>query len=118
MNLEWIRFGITAFLMLSGLFIILVSILGVFKFKFDLNRMHAASLTDTLGLLLIILGAIVSSDSVWTIAKLVLIILIMWLSSPVSSHFLSQLEILTATDLKKHMEIEEKKEEKEINGNI
>ena len=110
MILSWIRYGITTMLILCGLFIIFVSVLGVFKFRFDLNRMHAASLTDTLGLLLIILGIIVSTDSWWTISKLALIILIMWLSSPVSSHFLSQLEIQTAEDLKKHMEIEEEQD--------
>lgn len=105
----WIRFAVTALLSLGGLFMIFVSLLGIFKFKFDLNRMHAASLTDTLGLLLIILGIVVSHEFNWGTAKLMLIILIMWLSSPVSSHFLSRLEILTASDLKKHMTIEEKK---------
>ncbi|MBQ9833084.1 MAG: monovalent cation/H(+) antiporter subunit G, partial [Clostridia bacterium] len=39
-----------------GMFVILSAVIGIFKFKYVLNRMHASALCDTLGLLLILAG--------------------------------------------------------------
>ena len=44
---EWIRFGLCAAFMLAGLFIMVVSIIGLFRFDFALQRIHAAALGDT-----------------------------------------------------------------------
>ena len=48
--LEWIRFAAGTGLMVTGLGIFLLQIFGVFKFKYVLNRMHAAAMGDTLGI--------------------------------------------------------------------
>ena len=53
---EWIRFGLCAVFMLAGLFIMVVSIIGLYRFDFALNRIHAAALGDTLSLLLFTVG--------------------------------------------------------------
>ena len=37
-------------LLALGLFVCCVSVLGVFRFRYVLSRMHAASLADTMGL--------------------------------------------------------------------
>ena len=47
---EWIRFGLTALCVLAGCFALLTAMVGLFRFDFTLNRLHAASIADTLGL--------------------------------------------------------------------
>ena len=57
---EWIRFGLCAFCVLGGLFAVFTAILGLFRFDFALNRLHASAVADTLGLLLMALGAAIA----------------------------------------------------------
>ena len=57
---EWIRFGLCAVFMLAGLFIMVVSIIGLYRFDFALNRIHAAALGDTLSLLLFTVGLLIA----------------------------------------------------------
>ena len=91
--LEWIRFILTALLLLSGLFILLTAIVGVHKFDYVLNRMHAAAMGDTLGLLFCLAALIVSAPDIWTALKLLLIIVFLWVASPVASHLIARLEV-------------------------
>ena len=41
---EWIRFGVTALCVVGGLFALLTALLGLFRFDYALNRLHAAAL--------------------------------------------------------------------------
>lgn len=93
--LEWIRFLVTAASLLSGLFILVSSVRGIYKFKYVLNRMHAAAMGDTLGILFVLLGLIVASRDLWLAAKLLLIIVFLWIANPVGSHLIARLEIST-----------------------
>ena len=54
--LEWIRFAVVAILMLGGLFSLLVSVIGAYRFHYVLNRIHVAAKCDTMGVLLILLA--------------------------------------------------------------
>ena len=103
--LEWIRFLISAALLISGLGVMCLGVIGVYRFKYVLNRMHAAAMNDTLGLALIMLGLIVMSGFTFTSLKLLLVILMLWLSSPVSSHLIGSLEITTNEDISSKMEV-------------
>ena len=103
--LEWIRFLISATLIVSGLIVMCLGVIGVYRFKYVLNRMHAAAMNDTLGLALIMLGLIVMSGFTFTSLKLLLVILMLWLSSPVSSHLIGRLEIVTNEDISREMEV-------------
>ena len=47
--IEWIRFLIGAAFLLFGLGIFAIEMIGVYRFKYVLNRMHAAAMGDTLG---------------------------------------------------------------------
>lgn len=49
MVLEWIRFLAGAVCMAAGLVFYIIQFIGVFRFKYVLNRMHAAAIGDTLG---------------------------------------------------------------------
>lgn len=90
---EWLRFLLAAALILGGLIVAVISVYGNYKFKFVLNRMHAAAMNDTLGILFILLGLMVLKGAVMVSLKFLLIILFLWFASPVSSHLIARLEV-------------------------
>jgi len=96
---ETLRFGVCAALMLGGLFMEAAAVVGVNRFRFVLNRMHAAGMGDTLGVLLILLGLCIKSPDLWMAAKLLVIILFFWVSGPVSTHLIGRLEYVTDEQL-------------------
>ena len=95
MNPEWIRFIIGAVLIIAGLFSFAVSVAGTFKFKYVLNRMHAAGICDTFGVGLTLLGLMVFSGFTFTTLKLLLVVAFLWFSSPTSTHMIARLEMMT-----------------------
>ena len=100
--IEWIRFLAGAILLLLGLLIFLIQMIGVFRFKYVLNRMHAAAMGDTLGIGCCLLGLIVMKGASFTSLKLLLVIIFLWFSSPVSSHLIARLEVTTDEEPEKH----------------
>ena len=64
-----------------------------------MNRMHAAGMGDTMGIFCVLLALGISSGSVFDVLKLVLVAFFMWFTSPVSTHFMSQIEYFTNRDL-------------------
>ncbi len=103
--LDWIRFILTAVLLLLGLFVLAVGIVGQFRFRYVLNRMHAASMGDSLGLLLVITGLCISSNDGWMILKMLLTVLFLWVTSPTGSHLIARLEVTTDPHLEDWMEV-------------
>ena len=93
--LEWIRFVAGVVLLLLGLAIFMLQIFGVYKFKYVLNRMHAAAMGDTLGLGVSLTGLILLSGFNFNSLKMALVVVFLWLASPVSSHLISRLEVTT-----------------------
>jgi multicomponent Na+:H+ antiporter subunit G len=93
--IEWIRFFIGAILLLCGLGIFLIEMIGVFRFRYVLNRMHAAAMGDTLGIGFSLMGLIIMSGFNFTSLKLLLVIVFLWFSSPASSHLIARLEVTT-----------------------
>lgn len=103
--LDWLRFIIAALLILGGLCFVISSVVGVYRFKYVLNRMHAAALGDTLGILLIVLGLVVINGLNLTSCKALLLVVLWWLSSPVASHLISRLEVTTNQHLEENMAV-------------
>lgn len=99
--IEWIRFVIGALFMICGLLIFLIEMVGVFRFKYVLNRMHAAAMGDTLGIACSLIGLMVMNGFNFTSLKLFCIIVFLWFSSPTSSHLIARLEVATNEDWKK-----------------
>ncbi len=98
----WIRFLAGAVLLLIGLGIFVIEMIGVFRFRYVLNRMHAAAMGDTLGIGCCLLGLIIMCGWNFTSLKLLLVILFLWLSSPTSSHLIARLEVTTDEESEKH----------------
>lgn len=116
---EIIRLIIGTVLLLSGLFVFVIEIVGIFRMNYVLNRMHAAAMGDTMGLFLMMAGICVFSGFNFTSLKLILVVILFWIASPVSSHMTALLESYTNDKLGKHLSYEgqleplEKKLEKE-----
>lgn len=108
---EWIRFGLVALFMLAGVFTMFVSILGIYRFDFALNRIHAAAMSDTLALFLFLIGIMIAVGFHAVLWKLVLVLLIQWSTSPLSSHMLTQFEYKVDENLSSHVELPEPPEE-------
>lgn len=114
---EWIRFIIGAILIVVGIITFLIELCGVFRFRYVLNRMHAAAMGDTLGLAAVIMGLIVMNGLDFTSVKLFLVIVFLWCASPVSSHLIAQLEATINPETKEYessdlsaLDIQEKEE--------
>lgn len=105
MALEWIRFCVTAILLLVGLFVLAVGVIGTYRFHFVLNRMHAAAMGDTLGLLFSLVALAVSGTDLFMSLKYLLVIAFLWVASPVGSHLISRLEVTTNEDLGRELEV-------------
>ena len=103
--MEWIRFAITAVLVLSGLVFCCIGVFGLFRFKYAANRMHAAAIVDTLGISLCMLGFAVSAPDLFSGLKILLVVVFWWLSSPVASHLLCRLEIVTDEQRDEYMTV-------------
>ncbi len=102
MALEWIRFGVAALLVVSGLFVLGIATLGLYRLDYVLTRIHAAAKSDTLGIMLILLGLIVCGVPLFSGLKLGLVIAFMWLANPVSNHLIVRLEVLTNDNIKEN----------------
>ena len=109
--MEWIRFALVAVLIAAALVLTLLALVGVFRFRFVLNRMHSASLLDTCVVLLGSLAVAVAHGLSAANWKLLLLIMVLWIGSPISSHMLARLEVMTDKDLAHHLTVEDGGEE-------
>lgn len=115
MNPEWIRFIIGALLIVCGVFSFAIGVAGAYKYKYVLNRMHAAGIGDTFGVGLSLLGLMVYSGFTFTTLKLLLVVAFLWFSSPTSTHMIARLEVMTNSGAGhyRNVKLTENKEEKE-----
>lgn len=103
--LKWTQFILGTGMLLLGLLTFVVQILGVFKFKYVLNRMHAAAMGDTLGIGISLIGLMILSGFNFTTLKMGLVVVFLWCASPVSSHLISRLEATTNPHLDNYCEV-------------
>ena len=92
---EWIRFVAAAGLLVLGLIFEILAVFGVNRFHRALNRMHAAAMGDTLGILFVLLGLMVLRGFSMDSLKLLTVVAFFWIASPVSGHMISRLEAMT-----------------------
>ncbi|MEG1593135.1 MAG: monovalent cation/H(+) antiporter subunit G [Oscillibacter sp.] len=95
-------------LLLFGLFVFFSAVLGLFRLDSALNRMHAAAVGDALGIFCILIGLIFLHGWSLSAAKTLLIFLFLWLTSPVSSHLLAEMEVMTNPEVERECEVEER----------
>ena len=92
----------------------LVEVLGVYRLKYVLDRMHFAGSGDTLAFAEIILGAVIINGFDFTSAKLVLVLIFFWFASPVSSHLISRLINYTEENKEEHFHVCSEEESRQL----
>lgn len=77
-------------LLIAGGFFVVVGSLGLLRFPDFFCRIHAASITDTLGAGLIILGLLLQSPDWLVAAKLIMIVIFLVVTGPTATHALAK----------------------------
>ena len=103
--MEMIRFIFAAVFLISGVVTMAAAVLGMYRFKFVLNRMHTAATSDTFGLLLTMIGLIIWKGFGFEAFKMMIIICFFWISGPVSSHLIARMEVSTNEKLEEECEV-------------
>ena len=80
--------SISALLLLSGSAFCLIGALGLFRMPNFITRVHAASLIDSLGAILIIIGVALQAGLTLVTIKLALILIFLLLTGPTAIHAL------------------------------
>ena len=83
---HYVLFGASVAAMSAGLVFVLAGAIGVNRLPDFYTRMHAAGVTDTLGAELIVLGLLLQASDWQTFAKLALVGLLLFLTSPTATH--------------------------------
>ncbi len=105
--MEWIRFAVVAIFLIAALCGFISAVTGVYRFGFIMNRMHAAGIGDTFGLFFVIAAMITAAGPGFDALKLLLLIFFMWFTSPVSTHFLGQVEYYSNLHLYRYVQKKE-----------
>ena len=119
--LDWIRFALSAVLTLFGLFVLVTAALGLFRYRYVLNRIHATALADTLAVLTILAGLGLAWGFTPVTLKLLAVVFFLWITSPVASHLIGRLEVTINDQLPLEMQVEDKEfvaEEKEADREV
>lgn len=102
---EWIKFGFTALFFVAALLMIFISVLGTYRFRFALNRIHCAAMNDTIVLMLFFIGTLFAVGFDIMTVKFALIIFIQWCTCPLTSHMLTKAEYMTDEHIGEHCEL-------------
>ena len=116
MTWRWIQLAAASACFLVGIIFMILAVFGVNRFHKALNRMHAAAMGDTLGILFVFAGLILIRGFSMASFKLLLVILFFWTAGPVSGHMISRLEAMTDEDLGEILVIRKEKTDKKQKG--
>lgn len=81
-------------LIVLGVFFLVVGALGLLRMPDIYTRAHGASLIDSLGSLLLILGLMVQAGPTLITVKLAMIYVVLFFTTPVASHAVAQAAIV------------------------
>ncbi len=82
--------GLSWACLVAGGFFCIVGALGMLRMPDFYTRMHAASVVDTLGAALVLLGLVLQAGATLVSAKLVMIGLLLFFTSPTAAHALAR----------------------------
>ena len=90
-----IRLSLAGLFLALAVFIFFSEVLGFYKFRYVLSRMHAAAMGDTLGIGSVLIAVAILTGELVPILKLALILIFMFLTGPVVTHLISGAEVET-----------------------
>jgi multicomponent Na+:H+ antiporter subunit G len=82
--------AIAAGFLIAGGVLVLLAGVGVMRFDDVFARMHAATKAATLGLLLIVVGAIIRVDDASGVTKLLLVVALQLITAPLAAHMVGR----------------------------
>lgn len=85
-----VNFIVSNIIVSLGVFFLLVGSLGLIRLPDFYSRVHAVGKSDTLGIMLVVLGLVVHEGLSLNSLKLVMIIVFVGLTSPTAAHALSK----------------------------
>lgn len=94
-----VREIIAAILLLTGGSFMFVSAVGVIRLPDFYTRLHASSIGETLGLVLAGLGLIIYNGVNLTSAKILLIIVALFLVNPIGTHLIGKAAIRSGEEI-------------------
>ena len=103
--MQTFRLILAALFLIGGVATMSLAVLGMFRFKYVLNRMQTAATSDTFGLLLSMIGLIIWKGIGFEALKMMIIIVFFWISGPVSSHLIARMEVSTNEKLEEEYEV-------------
>lgn len=90
---------LSGIMMLIGAALALIAGIGLQRFDDMFARMHAATKPATLGLALVLGGAALQVPDTGNVAKLLLVILLQFITAPVGSHLIGRAAHRAGTEL-------------------
>lgn len=82
--------GLSWLLLVAGGIFVLISTIGMLRFPDFFTRLHAASITDTLGALLVLAGLGLQAGLSLVTVKLLLILFFILFTTPTAAHALAK----------------------------
>lgn len=104
--MEWVRFCAACICLIFAAVMESIAVYGVYKFRFSMNRMHAAAIGDTMGLALGALGLVILKGFSWFSLKLFIVVIFLWMTSAVSSHVIMRMSYAIDDDVKDEVTVE------------
>jgi multicomponent Na+:H+ antiporter subunit G len=81
---------LSGILLVGGSMLVLLGTIGILRLPDALTQLHAAGITDTLGVALVIFGLIVKAGFSLLALKLLIILLLLVFTNPTASHSLAR----------------------------
>ncbi len=81
---------ISGLMIFAGVIVIIIGLIGLYRMPDFFTRLHAASVIDTLGTILILIGLMVYSGFNLVSVKLFLIMLFILFTTPTAAHALAK----------------------------
>ncbi len=97
---------------LGGSFFTVVGTIGLVRMPELFTRMHAASVTDTLGAGLLLIGMMLQAGLTLVTAKLIFIFLLLFFTGPVITHALAQAAMQAGV----HPKLDEDRRHRDVPG--
>ncbi len=109
-----IREVIAAALILAGGAFMLVSAIGVIRLPDFYTRLHASSIGETFGLVLAGVGMVIHQGLNLTSAKILLIVVALFLVNPIGTHLIGKAAIRAGEEPWKYVNVNKEEEHADI----
>lgn len=90
---------LSSLLMFAGAALALIAGIGLQRFDDVFSRMHAATKPATLGLALVLTGAALQVPDTGDVVKLLLVVILQFLTAPVGGHLIGRAAYRAGTEL-------------------